>query len=147
MLRHYANRETDPIQGRDTGAERHSRNICSGVGARLIRWWLGRFVCDVRACATSLAGATDQLIAHLQDSNPNLRVVSNNERRRVDGQQAMVVQMTNESPIGGDETDWLVAVMRPIGMLRYFVGVAPQAEFGRYQRTFDQIVMSAQFLD
>ena len=29
----------------------------TGAGARLIRWLLGRFVCDASACATSLAVA------------------------------------------------------------------------------------------
>jgi beta-barrel assembly-enhancing protease len=95
----------------------------------------------------TLSSATDQLIDHMRQANPNMRVERNSERRRVDGAQAMVVELSNDSPLGGVETDWLVTVLRPNGMLRYFVGVAPQRDFSRYQATFDQIVSSVQFLD
>src|SRR5262249_35485779 len=93
-----------------------------------------------RVDTTTLSNATSQLIDHLLQSNPNMRVVRNTERRRVDGQQAMVVELTNDSPIGGTERDWLVTVLRPNGLLRYFVGVAPQGDFNRYQTAFNQIV-------
>jgi beta-barrel assembly-enhancing protease len=96
---------------------------------------------------TTLSRATDQLIDHLQQPNPGMRVVRNSERRRVDGQQAMVIELSNESPLGGYETNWLVTVLRPNGLLRYFVGVAPQQEFSQYRSAFDQIVSSARFLD
>ena len=59
----------------------------------------------------------------------------------------MVLELSNESPIGGTERDWLVTVLRPNGMLRYFVGVAPQSEYSRYQPAFDRIVSSVRFLD
>jgi len=100
-----------------------------------------------RVDTTGLASATDQLIDHLQQSNPNMRVVRNTERRRVDGAQAMVVELTNDSPTGGSETDWLVTVLRPNGTLRYLVGVVPQREFSRYRQAFESIVASVQFLD
>jgi predicted Zn-dependent protease len=96
----------------------------------------------------TLEGATDSLIAHLREYNPNLRImVGTSERRRVDGEQAMAVQLSNDSPLGGRETDWLVTVLRPDGSLRYFIGVAPQRDFNRYQRVFDQIVTSVRLLD
>ena len=100
-----------------------------------------------RVDSTTLGTATDQLIAYLRQSNPNMRVVRNTERRRVDGAQAMVVELTSESPVGGTERDWLVTVLRPNGLLRYFVGVAPQADSSQYQRAFDQIVTSVRFMD
>jgi Zn-dependent protease with chaperone function len=100
-----------------------------------------------RIDTTTLANATSQLIDHLQQSNPNLRVVRNTERRHVNGEPAMVVELTNDSPIGGIERDWLVTVLRPNGMLRYFVGVAPQRDFNRYQPVFEQIVNNARLLD
>jgi len=100
-----------------------------------------------RTNTSTLSNATNELIDHLQQSNPNLRVVRNVGRRTVDGTQAMVVELTNDSPLGEIETDWLVIVLRPNGMLRYFVGVAPQGEFNRYQPAFNNIVTSVQFLD
>jgi hypothetical protein len=96
---------------------------------------------------TTLSTATDQLLADLQQSNPNMRIVRNNERRRVNGSQAMVVELTNDSPLGGRETDWLVTVLRPNGRLWYFLGAAPQGEFTRYRPVFDQMVSSVRFLD
>ena len=96
---------------------------------------------------TTLVNATDQLLDHLRQSNPNMRVVRDTERRRVDGSQAMVVELTNDSPNGGVETDWLVTVLRPDGLLYYFVGVAPRQEFSRYMPTFEQIINSVRFYD
>ena len=66
---------------------------------------------------------------------------------RVDGSPAMALELTNDSPLGGTETDWLVTVLRPNGLLRYFVGVAPQRVFNRYQPAFDSIVASVRFMD
>jgi hypothetical protein len=97
--------------------------------------------------STTLSNATDELLDYLRQSNPNMRVVRNSERRRVDGSQAMVIELTNDSPVGGSETDWLVTVLRPNGLLRYFIGAAPQREFNHYRPVFDQIVTSTRFLD
>jgi len=38
-----------------------------------------------------------------------------------------------------------VSVLRPDGLLYYFVGVAPERDFSRYKPTFDQIVASVRF--
>jgi len=96
---------------------------------------------------SSLSSATDQLLEDLRQSNPNMRVVRSNQQTRVDGSPAMVTQLSNDSPLGGTETNWLVTTLRPSGLLRYFVGVAPQREFGQYQNAFEQIVASVRFMD
>jgi len=96
---------------------------------------------------TTLANATDQLVEYLQQMNPNMRIVRSNERRRVDGLQAMVIELANNSPVGGTETDWLVTVLQPNGLLRYFIGVVPQRDFNRYQPAFEEIVGSARLLE
>jgi len=95
----------------------------------------------------SLSSATDQLLDQLRQSNPNMRVVRSNQRTRVDGSAAMVTLLSNDSPLGGTESDWLVTTLRPNGLLRYFIGVAPQREFGQYQNAFEQIVSSVRFMD
>jgi beta-barrel assembly-enhancing protease len=102
---------------------------------------------NVNNRTTTLSRATDQLVADLRLSNPNMRVVRRNDQRRVDGQAALVTELTNDSPVGGRETDWLVTVLRPDGLLRYFVGVAPQHEFTQYAPTFDKMVSSVRFDD
>jgi predicted outer membrane protein len=100
-----------------------------------------------QANTTTLANATNQLVDHLRDSNPNMQVVRNTARTRVDGAQAMVVELTNDSPLGGTERNWLVTVLRPNGLLRYFIGAAPQSDFNQYQPAFERIIGTVQFLD
>jgi hypothetical protein len=76
----------------------------------------------------------------LRGSNPNMRVVRSNQNRRVDNALAMVTEIVNDSPLGGQETNWVITTLRPNGTLYYFVGVAPQRDFNRYLPAFEQIV-------
>jgi Peptidase family M48 len=96
---------------------------------------------------TTLGNATDQLIEYLRQSNPNIRMVRTVGRIRVDGAEAMVVDFTNDSPAGGNETDWMVTVLGPNGLLRYFRGVAPELDFRSYRPVFERILASVRFLD
>jgi predicted Zn-dependent protease len=89
--------------------------------------------------------ATNQLLDELSRSNPNMRVVRENERIRVGGLRALSTELRNESPIGGRETDWLVTVLLPNGRLYYFIGVAPQNEFRVYQDAFNRVLSSVRF--
>jgi hypothetical protein len=52
--------------------------------------------------------------------------------------------LTNDSPVGGLETDWLVTVSRPEGLL-YFIFVTPEREFAEFQDAFQQILDSVRF--
>jgi hypothetical protein len=94
----------------------------------------------------SLKEATDQLIRTLVNSNPNMRVTDQQNRIRVGGRTALSKMLGNESPVGGSETDWLVAILRPEGLV-YFVFVAPQKEFAAYEAAFQQMLDSVQFPD
>jgi len=94
--------------------------------------------------ASSLKEITDQLIQSLQSANPNMRLRGDQRQVRVGGQTALSMTFSNDSPAGGRETDWLVTMRRPEG-LAYFIFVAPEQEFGDYQRTFQQIVNSIDF--
>ena len=108
---------------------------------------IGTFDPGTRIDNSTLANATDQLIEFLRQSNPNIRMVRTVGRIRVDGAEAMVVDFTNDSPTGGNETDWMVAVLRPNGLLRYFLGVAPALDFKTYRPVFERIVASVRLLD
>jgi Zn-dependent protease with chaperone function len=88
--------------------------------------------------------ATNQLINNLHNSNPEMRVSKKASRIRLSGQPALAAMLTNLSPMGGNETDYLVTVLRPEGLV-YFVFVAPEKEFGDYQRVFDGMVNSIHF--
>lgn len=94
--------------------------------------------------AVRLEDATDELIAGLQRSNTNMRVTRERGSIRIGGAQGMSTTLSNESPIGGRETDWLVTVQRPEGLV-YLVFVAPEREYSTYQRAFEDIVSSIRF--
>jgi beta-barrel assembly-enhancing protease len=91
-----------------------------------------------------LEDSTDRLLSSLQKENPQMRVVGQKQRVRVGSEDGMSVQLTNDSPAGGKENDWVVAVLRPEGLV-YFVLVAPQSEYPKYRPAFQDIVDSIKF--
>ncbi len=93
---------------------------------------------------SDLEDATDQLIQNLVGSNPALKSSGQQSKIRVDGNQALSTRLVNDSPLGGKETDWLVTVLRPEGLV-YFVFVAPEKEFSNYQHVFEDMLNSVQF--
>ena len=92
---------------------------------------------------TALQQATDQLIEELRASNRNLRVIRYYEDIRVDGESALSTYLSNNSAngSGGGETNWLVTVQRPEGLL-FIVFVAPDRDFQGYESTFQQMLRS-----
>src|SRR5262249_1306333 len=96
---------------------------------------------------TTLANATDQLIEYLRLSNANIRMVRTVGRIQVDGAEALVVDFTNDSPVAANQPHSVVTVLSPDGLLRYFLGVAPELEFRNYRPVFDRIVASVRLLD
>jgi len=99
---------------------------------------------DDRYGQITLETATDQLVQELRESNRNMRVAQQHERIRVGGYRGLSTVLSNDSPLGGRETDWLVTVLRPDGLV-YFVFVAPDRDFDRYERAFEQVLDSVRF--
>jgi beta-barrel assembly-enhancing protease len=97
-----------------------------------------------RSSTTTLSAATDELINDFRISNPNMRVVRT-DQRRVNGEAALSVELTNDSPLGGREMNRLVTVLRSNGLLYYFLGVAHERDRNRYTPIFDQILSSVGF--
>lgn len=94
--------------------------------------------------SNTLEAATQRLVADLQRSNPGMRVQRKSGRVRLNGERALSTYLRNDSPVGGQETDWLITVMRPEGLL-YFVCVAPEPEYSEYGRTFEAMLDSVRF--
>ncbi len=94
--------------------------------------------------ANALEAATEHLIDELRHSNPGMSVARKPERVRLNGERALSTYLKNDSPIGGQETDWLITVMRPEGLL-FFVCVAPESEYPEYDRTFEAMLDSVRF--
>ena len=78
------------------------------------------------------------LLEELRRENPGLQP-GNIQRVEVGGRQAQSVETVNRSTgAGGGERDWIVGV--PIGgAIRYFVFVAPEANFATMRPTFERI--------
>ena len=93
----------------------------------------------------SLDLATDQLINDLKQSNPQMQIVRSHDSIRVGGRKALLNQLSNQSPSGGNETDLIVTVASTDGTIYYFVGVAPQPEFDSYETVFRDILESVRF--
>jgi hypothetical protein len=85
--------------------------------------------------------SVDDLIQKLQSENPKMRVTSTARSANAGGTDATSAMLAEDSPFGGSETDHLVAVTRPNGLL-YFVFVAPDADYARVEKTFQQMQSS-----
>lgn len=92
----------------------------------------------------TLADATQKLIASLQQTNPKMKVERQAASVSLNGQPALSTYLSNDSPVGGGERDWLITVMRPQGLV-YFVATAPEAQYGKYEATFTAILDSVRF--
>ena len=92
----------------------------------------------------ALNSATQQMIQELQKSNPNMKITRQSERVRLNGKPGLATYLSNDSPIGGQETDWIVATLRPEGLVS-FVCVAPQPAYEKYDKTFTAILDSVRF--
>jgi hypothetical protein len=90
----------------------------------------------------SLNSSTDQLLDELRQSNPGMREISARQDIFVDGSRGLSMRLTNDSPLGGRETDWLVAVQRREGMI-YFLFTAPEREFTNYETSVFQRMLNS----
>ncbi len=89
----------------------------------------------------ALANATQALIQELAKTNPGLKVTREPGRVELNGQPGLSTYLSNDSPAGGQETDWLVTVLQPQGLLS-FLCVAPQAAYPEYENTFTVVLDS-----
>jgi hypothetical protein len=92
----------------------------------------------------ALQSATSQVIRDLQKANPSMKITRQGERLRLNGQPGLSTYLSNDSPAGGQETDWVVTALRPAGLV-YFVCVAPQSAYDSYDKTYSSILDSVRF--
>jgi len=92
----------------------------------------------------ALKSATQNLIDSLQQENANMKTTEPPSLGMLNGQQAMTTYLRNDSPGGATETDMLVTVLRPEGLI-YFVCVAPEKEFSTFNPAFVAILDSVRF--
>jgi Peptidase family M48 len=92
----------------------------------------------------ALEKATGQLIQNLQQANPNMKMVRQQTHLRLNDQPGLSTYLSNDSPTGGEETDWLITVQRPAGLVA-FLCVAPQKDYANYDKTFASILDTVRF--
>jgi len=103
-----------------------------------------------RGQRTSIDDMTAQLIQQLQQNN-ELQPTSKAQPITVGGFEGRSTFLRSPSPftdVNGEarpERDWLVTVSMRDGSLIYMIFAAPEADFSRFQPTFDAMVRSAQF--
>jgi hypothetical protein len=94
-----------------------------------------------------LQTATDELIQSLGQSNPRLSRPSGYEPATVGGQSALRTTLSNVSDATGrDERIEIFSSLMRDGTLFYLIGVAPSAEFNRYEPVFRRVAESVQFV-
>jgi hypothetical protein len=97
--------------------------------------------------ANSLSRATDELIADLQASNPELQPLRGQRRSvSVGGQPAEGVLLDGPSALSNQhEMVWLIASQRPQGLF-YVLMIAPQSEYDALRGQYEQVVSSVRFV-
>ncbi len=89
----------------------------------------------------ALDNATQALIQELAKTNPGLKVTRDPRRVQLNGQPGLSTYLSNDSPAGGQEIDWLVTVLQPQGLLS-FLCVSPQGAYPEYEKTFTAVLDS-----
>ena len=89
----------------------------------------------------ALENRTQALIQELAKTNPGLKVTREPARVQLNGQPGLSTYLSNDSPLGGLETDWLITVLQPQGLVS-FLCVAPQVAYPEYEKTFTAVLDS-----
>jgi Zn-dependent protease with chaperone function len=96
--------------------------------------------------AHDLQTATGDLIESLSRSNPRMRRDSGPDRGSISGRQGLRTTLTNQNEATGrTERIALYTTLLNDGTLFYMIGVAPENEYGEYDRVFNRMVNSLQF--
>jgi hypothetical protein len=105
---------------------------------------LAKFSGNPPAGEDLLTAATEKLIENLRKENTNMEVKRQSKSVTLDGERALSTYLRNDSPVGNSETDLLVTMMRPEGLV-YFVCVAPERQYDDFRPAFDFIMESVRF--
>ncbi len=92
----------------------------------------------------ALKFATQKLIESMRQENEGMEIARAPKEVTLNGERALSTFLRNESPEGGKEIDWVVTVLRPEGLV-HFVCVAPESDYGRFQKTFESVLDSVRF--
>ncbi len=116
-----------------------------GVGDNAIAY--GAIISGMQPESSNLDGAFHELENSLRQSNPDLRVIGNDQNIRVNGIAGKSVELTGPSPLQSNgqalrERDWLVALPNNRGELLYLVFISPEKDFGHLRPAFENMLKS-----
>jgi predicted Zn-dependent protease len=92
--------------------------------------------------ARNLDQATTELLNELKQGNPAMQTVRSRVQTRLSGRPALLAELLNDSPAGGQETDIVVTTLRSNSEVLYFVMVVPTKDLAQYRNAFNQILES-----
>jgi Zn-dependent protease with chaperone function len=116
--------------------------VDSGNGQGVLGWGVIGGVAQIKG--DTLRDRTQRLIASLQKENESMEVSKEPTEITVSGRAGLSTYLRNDSPAGGSERDWLVTVIGPRG-LYYYILVAPEVDYPRFQSAFEGIIKSVDF--
>jgi hypothetical protein len=82
---------------------------------------------------------------NLLKGNPSAKIVRSRVAAQVGGKPAQLTELSNTSPMGGQESDVVITVLQPDGTLLYFIEVVPTKDMPQYQTSFRSILESVRF--
>jgi hypothetical protein len=92
-----------------------------------------------------LQTASEELVASLRRTNPDLRTSSSYERSRVGNRNGLHVRLSNQSEATGrPETIELFTTLLRDRSVFYVIGVSPRDDFSDYENSFQRVVESLQ---
>jgi beta-barrel assembly-enhancing protease len=125
----------------------HGGVVDAGNGQGALGWGVIGGVAQVRksgSTSDALQEGTKKIIDSLLKENEGMEITQQPAGTNVGGLPAFSTYFRNDSPAGGPEKDWLVTVLTRQG-LHYYVFVAPESDYGRFQSAFQTIVDSMRF--
>ena len=96
--------------------------------------------------ARDLKGATDELVqGFVQGSQGQMKVTGQSQEIQVDGQQALMVQLSGPSPYQGQREKDVLITLPMQGQVLFMVFAAPESKFGEMEPVFQEMVRSFRF--
>lgn len=96
---------------------------------------------SVQDAAARVEQSTNQLVQELRLSNRSMRVIRYGEAIRVDGARGLSTYLSNDSPLGGRETNWLVTMERSGGLI-FLIFTSPEHDFQKAEAVFHHMLRS-----
>ena len=100
-----------------------------------------------RAESRDLQEATNTWLKAVAQSNPDLRLAGPQQATRISQRSALTTQLTNASPLGGQERIGLYTAFLVDGSLFYYLTIVPEKDADRFEEVFRRVAASIRLID